>query len=193
MASSGWESGFHPSVLLLRDSRHVPLCSVSFPGHAPISLLLWEVSVRGCRQIRLLVFALRRSHHPSISALSRLEIARFLGLCLRQRRSCFSPSFLTDLLFARRMLSTPSDRFHRGVIDYRHRSSFLRQFVFWMAKSTSSSALLSSMRFPMDFPGLRLSRIVPQWSGLASVRSCQPSRALRFASRSSRYCLRALA
>ena len=82
-ASSGSESVFRPSVLLLRDSRRVPLCSVSFPGHAPISLLLWEVSVRGCRQIRLLVFALCRSHHPSISALSRLEIARFFGLCLR--------------------------------------------------------------------------------------------------------------
>ena len=62
-----------------------------------------------------------------------------------------------------------------------------------MAKSTSSSALLSSMRFPMDFPGLRLSRIVPQWSGSTSVRSCLPSQVLHFASRSSRFCWRALA
>ena len=77
------------------------------------------IIVRGCRQARLLVFA-RRLRHPSISALSRSEIARFLGLCLRQRRSCFSPSFLTDLLFARRMFSLLSG-FHRGVIDYRHR------------------------------------------------------------------------
>ena len=62
-----------------------------------------------------------------------------------------------------------------------------------MAKSTSSSALLSSMRFSMDFSGLRLSHIVPQRSGSTSVRSCLPNRALRFASRSSRCCLRALA
>ena len=41
-ASSGSESVFHLFVLLLRDSRRFPLCSVSSPGRAPIGLLLSE-------------------------------------------------------------------------------------------------------------------------------------------------------
>ena len=45
----------------------------------------WSASfgiiVRGCRRVRLLLFAHRRFLLPSISALSRSEFARFLGLC----------------------------------------------------------------------------------------------------------------
>ena len=58
----------------------------------------WSASfgiiVRGCRRVRLLLFAHRHFLHPSISALSRSEFARFLGLCWKEELWSSSPSRL---------------------------------------------------------------------------------------------------